>query len=290
MNDSNDSMVSPIQSIMLKHPREAFVSQAYLEKVWQDFGYPSCPDFAKALDEYAFFENLLQKFIPEIVYQTDKGPAGPDAIYTHDAVKMTSRGAILMRMGKALRSQEPAVAKDVLKGRGIGILGEIEPPGRMEGGDIVWLGNRTVALGLGFRTNPEGVEQFRSLTRSFIDTFIVVPLPYAGGPDACLHLMSLISMLDHDLALVYSRYLPVFFRSRLKGMGIRLLEVAEEEYATLGGNVLALAPRKCVAIEGNPITAAKMRAANVELFTYPGQEISLKGTGGPTCLTCPLLR
>jgi len=290
MNDGSDSMVSPIQSIMLKHPREAFVSQAYLEEVWQDYGYSSCPDFNRALEEYACFESILQKFIPEIMYQTDKKPAGPDTIYTHDAVKSTSRGAILMRMGKALRSQEPIAAQAVLKEHGISILGEIKPPGIMEGGDIVWLGNRTVALGLGFRTNPDGVEQFRSLTKSFIDTFIVVPLPYAEGPDACLHLMSLISMLDHDLALVYSRYLPVFFRNRLEHMGIRLIEVAEEEYATLGGNVLTLSPQKCVCLEGNPITAEKMRAAGVELFTYTGKEISLKGAGGPTCLTCPILR
>ncbi len=88
----------------------------------------------------------------------------------------------------------------------------------------------------------------------------------------------------------YSRCMPVFFRKQLEHMGIRLIEVAKGEYNTLGGNVLTLAPKKCVALAGNPLTAEKMRAANVELYTYPGQEISLKGTGGPTCLTCPLQR
>ena len=160
----------------------------------------------------------------------------------------------------------------------------------MEGGDIVWLDNRTVALGRGFRTNQTGIDQFKGLTKGFIDNFIEVPLPYAQGPDQCLHLMSLISMLDHDLALIYSHYLPVFFRELLKQLGIQLIEVPEAEYETLGGNILTLAPKKCIGLEGNPRTAEKLRAAGIELFTYPGQEISLKGTGGPTCLTCPILR
>lgn len=285
-----DSMVNPIKSIMLRHPREAFVSQAYLEDHWQEFGYSSCPDVEKALEEYACFENILQRLIPEIIYQTNDEPIGLDSIYTHDAVKMTSQGAILMCMGKLQRSHEPAIAKSFLKNHRIPILGEIKPPGRMEGGDIVWLGNGTVALGLGFRTNQEGIEQFKSLTKGFIDTVIVVPLPYAGGPGECLHLMSLISMLDHDLALVYSQYMPVFFRKHLENKGIRLIETPEKEYKTLGGNVLALAPGKCIAIAGNPLTAHKIRDAGVELHTYPGQEISLKGTGGPTCLTCPIFR
>lgn len=290
MNDSCNSMVTPIKRIMLKHPREAFKSQTYLEEVWQDFGYSSCPDFEKALEEYACFESILQEFVPEIIYQTGIGPAGPDSIYTHDAVKMTSRGAVLMRMGKPQRSQEPTMVKGFLESCGISILGDIIPPGNMEGGDIVWLGNRTVALGRGFRTNQAGIDQFKSLTKDFIDTVIEVPLPFAEGPDQCLHLMSLISMLDHDLALVYSRYLPVFFRQQLERMSIQLIEVDETEYETLGGNVLTLAPKKCIALEGNPRTAEKLRAAGIELFTYPGQEISLKGTGGPTCLSCPLLR
>ena len=283
-------MVSPIKTIMLKHPREAFVSQAYLEEVWQEFGYSSCPDFNKAMEEYAFFASLLQRFAPEIIYQTTNAPTGPDSIYTHDAVKMTSQGAILMRMGKAQRSHEPAKVKDFLKSCSTPILGEIKPPGIMEGGDIVWLRDRTVALGFGFRTNQAGIDQFRSLTKDFIDTVIEVPLPYARGPDQCLHLMSLISMIDEDLALVYSHYLPVFFREQLKTMGIRLIEVAEAEYETLGGNVLAMAPRKCIALAGNPLTAEKLRAAGIDLFSYPGKEISLKGTGGPTCLTCPIIR
>jgi N-dimethylarginine dimethylaminohydrolase len=283
-------MVSPIKSIMLKHPREAFVSQTYLEEVWQEFGYSSCPDFDKAIEEYAFFVSLLQRFVPEILFQVGEKPIGPDAIYTHDALKMTLKGAVLMNMGKPQRSLEPAHAKSFLERNGIPILGEIKPPGIMEGGDIVWLDNRTVALGKGFRTNQAGIDQFRSLTKGFNHTVIEVPLPYAGGPDQCLHLMSLISMLDNDLALVYSRYLPVFFREQLQSMGITLIEVAEEEYETLGGNVLTVAPKICIALDGNPKTAIKLRDAGVALYTYPGQEISLTGTGGPTCLTCPILR
>jgi N-dimethylarginine dimethylaminohydrolase len=132
-------MISPIKSIMLKHPREAFVSQAYLEEVWQDFGYSSCPDFDKAIEEFAFFESLLQQFVPEIIYQSGNSPTGPDAIYTHDALKMTSNGAVLMNMGKPQRRLEPALAKSFLESHGIPILGEIKSPGVMEGGDIVWL-------------------------------------------------------------------------------------------------------------------------------------------------------
>jgi N-dimethylarginine dimethylaminohydrolase len=160
----------------------------------------------------------------------------------------------------------------------------------MEGGDVLWLDERTLAVGRGYRTNAEGIRQFRALTAGMVERVIEVPLPHADGSEACLHLMSLISLIDRDLAVVYSRYLPVFFRQILIDMGIELIEVSDDEYERLGANVLALAPRLCLYPAGNPATLEKMTRAGARVFTYPAEEISLKGTGGPTCLTCPVLR
>jgi N-dimethylarginine dimethylaminohydrolase len=160
----------------------------------------------------------------------------------------------------------------------------------MEGGDVVWLNERTLAVGRGYRTNAEGIRQLEEMTAGMVDRFIEVPLPHADGADACLHLMSLISLIDRDLAVVYSRYLPVFFRKILMNMEIELIDVPDDEYERLGTNVLALAPRRCLYPAGNPETLANMTRAGARVFTYPAEEISLKGTGGPTCLTCPVLR
>ncbi len=195
-----------------------------------------------------------------------------------------------MNMTKPLRADEPQVLQAWLAQIGIPVLGKIEAPGRMEGGDIVWLNERSLAVGRGYRTNAEGIRQLKVLTADMVDRFIEVPLPHADGPEACLHLMSLISLLDRDLAVVYSRYLPVFFRQILNAMGIELIEVPDDEYGRLGTNVLALAPRLCLYAAGNPATLGKMTRAGAQVFTYPAEEISLKGTGGPTCLTCPVLR
>jgi|TARA_Y100001001_G_scaffold111050_1_gene108707 N-dimethylarginine dimethylaminohydrolase len=170
------------------------------------------------------------------------------------------------------------------------IIGRIETPGTLEGGDVVWLDERTVAVGEGYRSNAEGIRQFKTLLGNLVDEVISVPLPHWTGSGDCLHLMSNVSPIDHDLYLVYSRLLPVPFRKYLLDRQIQFIEVPDEEYDSMGCNVLAMAPRKCIMIKGNPITKDRLEAEGVEVHTYDGSEISIKGSGGPTCLTRPFFR
>ena len=177
-----------------------------------------------------------------------------------------------------------------MESKKIPVLGKIEAPGTLEGGDIVWLNERIVAVGEGYRSNAEGIQQFKALLGNLVDEVMSVPLPHWTGPGDCLHLMSNISPIDHDLYLVYSRLIPVPFRKYLLHQQIRLIEVPDKEYDSMGCNVLTLAPRKVIMLESNPITRQLLEREGVEVHTYDGSEISLKGAGGPTCLTRPFLR
>jgi N-dimethylarginine dimethylaminohydrolase len=193
-------------------------------------------------------------------------------------------------MGKDARIPEPKAVESYFESIGVPILGRIESPGTLEGGDVVWIDERTVAVGEGYRSNAAGIHQFRELLGHHVDEVISVPLPHWTGPADCLHLMSNISPIDHDFYLVYSRLLPVPFRQYLLDRKIKLIEVPDEEYDSMGCNVLAVAPRKCIMLKGNPITQERLKAEGVDVYTYDGSEISLKGAGGPTCLTRPFLR
>ena len=173
---------------------------------------------------------------------------------------------------------------------GVPVLATLEGTALAEGGDMLWLDHDTLAVGLGFRTNAEGVRQLREVLAPLGISVISVDLPYATGPEACLHLLSLISLVDHDLAVVYPPLLAVPFWQELRRRAIRLIEVPEQEFATMGTNVLALAPGECLMLEGNPITRRRLEQAGCEVRTYRGNEISLKAEGGPTCLTRPILR
>ena len=205
-------------------------------------------------------------------------------------MKITEKGRHLFPMGKDLRSKEFLATEEFLKSQGVPTLGYIQPPGKMEGGDVLWIDERTVAIGLGYRTNSEGIRQFKELTKGLVDEYIIVPMPYADGPEACLHLMSIVSFVDTDKAVVYSKYMPVFFRNYLLEKGFELIECGDAEYDYLGTNLLALEPKKCVLIQGCPEIQKKLEEKGIEVLTYKGQEISYKGTGGPTCLTCPVCR
>lgn len=284
------SMVGKMGAVLLKHPKDAFISQENLNKSYEAFNYIGCPNFEKVLKEYEVFEKIIKDNVENIYYLPKDERTGLDSIYAHDSLKVTKKGAIYFPMGKELRGKECEATEEYLKSIGIPTLGYIKSPGKMEGGDVVWLDEKTVAIGLGYRTNEEGILQFKELTKGFLDEYVIVPMPHADGEAECLHLMSIISMVDQDLAVVYSRYMPVVFRNLLLERGIELLEVNDEEYAYLGSNVLALAPRKCVIIEGVPEITKKLKDAGCEVYTYPGKEVSFRGTGGPTCLTHPLQR
>ncbi|WP_324822640.1 dimethylarginine dimethylaminohydrolase family protein [Sinanaerobacter sp. ZZT-01] len=284
------SMVGKIESILLKHPANAFISQENLDRTWEEFKYFGCPDYQKVLQEYEVFESIVKKNVENVYYLPQDVRTGLDSIYTHDPLKITKKGAIYFPMGKVLRSKEYMATKDYLESIGIPTLGVIEAPGKMEGGDVLWIDEKTVAIGRGYRTNDEGIRQFKELTNDIIDEYVIVPMPHGDGEDCCLHLMSIISFVDTDKAVVYSKFMPVFFREWLLEKGIQLIECNDEEYDYLGSNLLALEPGKCILIAGCPDIQKKLEDVGVNVETYEGKEMSYRGTGGPTCLTCPLTR
>jgi N-dimethylarginine dimethylaminohydrolase len=211
-----------------------------------------------------------------------------DSIYVRDASIVCGRGLILCRMGKPQRIGEPAAHERALRDQ-MPVCGRIESPGSVEGGDVIWLDSRTFVVGRGYRTNAEGIRQLRAILGSEVEV-VEVPLPHWRGHQDVMHLMSLISPVDANHAVVYSPLLPVPFREWLLDRGIRLVEVPDEEFETMGTNVLALAPGRCLMLSGNPRTRAALERAGAEVAEYEGAEISVKGAGGPTCLTRPLAR
>jgi arginine deiminase len=284
------SEVEETKSLLLKHPREAFLDQKNIDDQWIDLNYLDRPDFEKAVAEYESFVALLREFVPEIHYLPPNEKTGLDSLYVRDAVMITERGTILCRMGKGLRAAEPQATGEFLERLGIPILGTIQDPGKLEGGDVVQMDARTLAVAQGYRTNAEGIRQLSELTKDFIKELVVVPLPHWNGPADVLHLMSLISPVAPDCALVYSRLMPVAFRDWLIERSITLLEVPDTEYETMACNVLAVAPRKCIMLSGNSIIKKLLQDSGVEVWEYSGEEISKKGSGGPTCLTRPIFR
>ncbi|HEX2442329.1 MAG TPA: arginine deiminase family protein [Vicinamibacterales bacterium] len=279
----------PLRRVALMHARDAFGDDARLERDWHGLNFTALPDIEWAIEQYDLFLDLIRSSGARI----DELPASAeltlDAIYVRDASIVTPRGVVLCRMGKPERRDEPAAQRRAFESLGIAVAGAIEAPGEIEGGDVVWFDERTVAVARGYRTNDAGIRQFRDLLGPHIDV-IVVPLPHYRGPADVFHLMSIVSPVDRDLAVVYSRLMPVPFREWLCERGIRLVEVPDEEFESMGTNVLALSPRRCVMVDGNPITRKRLEAAGADVATYDGSEISLKGGGGPTCLTRPLGR
>ena len=282
-------MVTQVRRILLKHPKDAFIDQSKIDHQSSELNYSTTPDFDIACKDYDNFLNIIKSFEPEIHF-LPASDTSLDSIYTHDPCIVTNSGVILCNMGKEQRSNEPDNIETYFQSIDVPILGRIESPGHLEGGDIVWIDEHTVAVGKGYRTNNEGVRQFKDLLGNLVDTVISVELPHWTGPEDCLHLMSNISPIDHNLYLVYSRLLSVSFRKYLLGRQIKLIEVPDEEYDSMGCNVLAMANRKVIMLQGNPITQKKLESEGVEVHTYDGTEISLKGAGGPTCLTRPFLR
>lgn len=284
------SEIGRIKRLLLKGPSEAFIDDGTIARQWVDLNYGGSPDFNRAVREFEGFVELLESHVPEICYLPRHERTGLDSLYVHDPVVMTSAGAVLCNMGKKQRRGEPEAVEEFLSGIGVPILGSIEGDGRLEGGDVVLFDKKTLAVAQGYRTNREGIRQLQDLTCDVINDVQIVPLPHWQGPGDVLHLMSIISPVDHDLAVVYSRLMPVPFREWILRRGTRLVEVPDEEFETMGCNVLAISPRKCIMLKGNPRTRHLLEEEGAEVWEYEGTEISKKGAGGPTCLTRPLWR
>jgi N-dimethylarginine dimethylaminohydrolase len=221
------------------------------------------------------------------VYELDTETDSPDLIYTFDPLLVSDRGAIPLRPGKLNRMGEPAVIEAWTEQRGIPIAGRIEEPGTVEGGDTFWLRPDLLCIGRSLRTNDAGARQLADIVGGDARIFDV---PYWRGPAELIHLLSVISPLADDLAVVYLPLLPVGLWALLQDLGIRLIEVPDEELPTLGANVLVVRPGVVIVAEGNPRTRAALEAAGIEVHGYPATEIGINGSGGPTCLTRPILR
>lgn len=290
MSVGYQSEVGRIRRLVVKHARDAFVSDKAIDRQWRQLDYPSRPDFARAVDEYDRFVALLEQFDIEIDFLSADESVGLDSLYVRDGSIACDRGVIVCNMGKPARRTEPAAQEIAFREMGIPIHGAVTGEGRVEGGDVVWIDQRTLAVGRGYRTNDEGIRQLIELLGDCVDEVIIVPLPHWRGPTDVFHLMSILSPIDHDLALVYSPLMPVQFRESLLARDIKLVEVPHAEFETMGCNVLAVTPRKCIVLRGNPQTRARLEQAGVEVHEYEGLHISNKGAGGPTCLTRPILR
>jgi len=284
-NYGAQSMVGPLRRVLVKRPGEDFAGAD--PRAWH---YAGRPDLDAARREHDGVTGILRACGAEVLDHPEPQPGRADAIYVFDPALVTERGAVILRLAKTLRQGEEEAMARRLAELGIPILARLDGEARAEGGDLLWLDRGTLAVGQGFRTNPEGLRQLRGALAPGGVEVVAVELPCWTGPEACLHLLSLISLVDHDLAVVYLPLLPVSFWRLLRDRGIRLVEVPAEELPSQAPNVLALSPRRCLMLEGNPITQARLEAAGCEVLTYRGQEISLKAEGGPTCLTRPLWR
>ncbi|HEV8563475.1 MAG TPA: arginine deiminase family protein [Actinomycetota bacterium] len=257
-------------------------------EAWSAYGWHAAPDSARAADEHAALRDELARAGAEVVEATTPVPGDADAIYAFDPLLLTDAGAILLRPGKEGRRAEPQAMAADLEALGVPMLGALDDPATAEGGDLFWLDSSTLLAARGYRTNDAGIERLRKLLPDAqVEAF---DLPHRRGPGECLHLMSLISPLAPDLVVGHLPLMPVRLVELLLERGVRIVEVPDEELDSMGPNVLALAPRVALALDGNPLTRRRLEAAGVDVRTYRGDEISRKGDGGPTCLTRPLSR
>ncbi len=284
------SDVGKLRWVAVKHARDAFGEAAAVDRQWRDLRYLARPDVTAATAEYEGFLALLETAGVEILRLPLDSTVGLDSLYVRDASIVCERGVILCNMGKPQRRTEPAAQEAAFRAAGIPIRGRITGDGTVEGGDVCWIDERTLAVGRGYRTNDAGIRQLRELVGDCVDEVVVVPLPHWHGPEDVFHLMSMVSPVDRDLFLVYAPLLPVPFREVLASRGIALVQVPDAEFATLGCNVLAIAPREVLMVAGNPETRAQLERVGVTVHEFAGREICLTGGGGPTCLTRPLTR
>jgi N-dimethylarginine dimethylaminohydrolase len=290
MSQLAHSEFGKIKSVFIKKASAAFINEEHIQQHWTSLNYLGKPEIKKALAEYDAFENILKNHGAEVYYFPEDDAVNMDSIYCRDAAIATSHGMIICNMGKEGRKNEPAAQARAYAEQGIPILGSIVAPGTVEGGDVAWLDATTLAVGNTYRTNEAGIQQLKELLNPIGVKVITADMPHYKGPSDVFHLMSVLSPVDKNLAVVYSPLMPIAFRNLLITRGFELVEVPDQEFDSMGCNVLALAPRVCLMVKGNPITKARLEAAGCKVIEYEGAEISVKGGGGPTCLTRPVMR
>jgi dimethylargininase len=276
------NMTATLRRVLVRPPRAAGFA------TWREYGWRSEPDVAKLAEEHEAFCNALGAGGAEVVVAETRLPTDPDAIYVFDPAIVSDNGAVVLRPGKEGRLVEmDAIASDFERA-GVPIAARLEPPASADGGDTIWLDERTLLVGRGYRTNDDGIHALQTALPG-VNVF-AFDLPHLHGSEVVLHLLSLLSPLDDDLVVAYVPLLPVRLVQMLQELEVRIVEVPDDEFETMGPNVLTLAPRVALALEGNVETRKRLEHAGVDVSVYRGDEISRKGDGGPTCLTRPLLR
>jgi N-dimethylarginine dimethylaminohydrolase len=284
------SMVGSLQRVLVCSPRNAGWNRPERAAGWQELGFQRAPDFTKAQAQHEMLCRELQAAGAEVVELPTAQDFSLDAVYAHDASLATDLGLIVMRPGKPNRVAEGGHQGSFSESLGIPTLGKIAAPGTTEAGDIVWLDAKTLLIGHGYRTNAAGIRQMRDLLSPKGVEVLSAPLPHGTGPSACLHLMSLMSLLDEHTVLVDLPWLAVETVELLRSRGFNFIEIEHSERDTLACNVLALGQKRLLAIEENHKTNDRLRKAGFDVRTFPGTDLCVNGGGGPTCLTRPLLR
>jgi len=284
----SQSMVAPIKRVLMRRPGQSLLAAD--AKKWH---YGSMFDAPKAIEQYDEFAKIVASSGADISWIEDNGDGLCDAMFTQDASLVTDHGAVLLNMGKALRVPEPNVHGLAYEAAGVPVLGALTGTAMIEGGDFIWLNRSTIVVGCGFRSNREGIDQLNAILNPFDINVIGFDLPVWQGAEACLHLMSMISPLDEQLALIYSPLMPTAFYNLLLEEGYTLIDAPAEEYLASGGlnlNVLPVKPKECVMIDGFPLTKIMMEEAGCKVHVFKGDALCIACEGGPTCLTNPILR
>ena len=289
-NYGGHSMVADLRRVLVCPPHVAGWGNSERTENWPELGYFHSPDVTLAEAEHRQMRAVLEESGAEVVSLSEGDDLSLDAVYAHDASLMTEYGAILMCMGKMNRAGEPDAHARLFESLNIPVLGAIEPPGTAEAGDIVWLDSDTLLVGRGYRTNESGIEQLHGLLRPKGVGVHTAPLPHGPGPDACLHLMSLMSLLDEQTVLVDLSWLAVPTVELLKERRFELVQIDVSERQTMACNVFVLGPNRLLALAENPKTNQRMRDKGFVVETFSGSELCQNGSGGPTCLTRPLWR
>ncbi|SRR5579871_171636 len=290
MQHTAHSEFGKLRSLFIKKASAAFIDDETIQQQWEALHYLNKPNFDSAISEYESFESILRQHAETVYHLPVDNNVTMDSIYCRDAAIATNKGMIICNMGKPARINEPDAEKKAFEENNIPVLGIIHTPGTVEGGDVAWVDESTLAVGHTYRTNETGIKQLKNLLDPIGVKVIVAELPHYKGPSDVFHLMSIFSPVDKDLSVVYSPLMPIAFRNFLLNKNHKLIEVPDDEFESMGCNVLALAPRICLMVAGNKKTKSLLENAGCKVIEYKGDEISVKGGGGPTCLTRPVWR